>query len=98
MDAHQSLEPNKKFVLDSIKMDLHRVFTAAANLENALPRESILTFIDHADKDFEKIILSSREVALRKELQKLRDKILELQDVHDRLRWADDVLTLRCRL
>lgn len=89
---------DKKFIIDSIKMDLFRVVTAAGNLNNELPKESILEFMTHADKDFEKTELNDKEKELKQELQILGQRLSQINDPASRLRWADDVLTVRCRL
>ncbi len=89
---------DKKFVIDSIKMDLYRVVTASGDITRDLPLKSIEEFLNHADKDFEKINLTPRENILRKELKKLRKYLKKLKDLKSRLRWTEDVLTIRCRL
>lgn len=45
---------NNQFIIDSIKMDLYRVVTAAGDINKALPLQSITEFMKHADKDFGK--------------------------------------------
>ncbi len=89
---------DKKFIIDSIKMDLFRVVTAAGDLSQTLPYAHIKDFLDHANKDFDKTTLTPYE-------QKLRDKLLTkisvlnfLQDPLKRLRWTEDILTIRSQL
>lgn len=93
---------DKQFVINSIKMDLHRVVTGAGDINKELPRESVEAFLDHALTDFEKIELNKKENQLKKELEEKRDILLksqnEIADPHLRLRWTEDVLTIRNRL
>lgn len=89
---------DKKFVLDSIKMDLHRVVTVAGNINGRLSTEGILEFMTHADRDFAKIKLNKREKLLREQLNDLSKSLLTIKDPLSRLRWAEDVLTIRCRI
>lgn len=89
---------DKKFVIDSIKMDLFRVVTATGDISKEIPVDSVKTFLDHADKDFGKIELEEREIGLRGKLRELREKLYLLEDPHKRIRWAEDVLTIRCML
>ena len=35
-------------------MDLYRVVTASGNIDKELPKQSVIEFMKHADKDFEK--------------------------------------------
>lgn len=89
---------DKKFVIDSIKMDLYRVVTATGDTSKDIPYDSVKTFLDHADKDFDKIELAQHEKDLRIRLKQLTKRINELRDDKDRLRWAEDVLTIRSML
>lgn len=89
---------DKKFVIDSIKMDLFRVVTATGDLTKEAPIESVKTFMEHADKDFDKIKLNSREKKIRKEIKALATNLEALSNPRSRLEWAEDVLTARCRL
>lgn len=79
-------------------MDLHRVVTAAGDITKELPYESIKDFMQHADKDFDKTDLDERETNLREELRVLFEQLNSLQDPHKRLRWTENVMTVRCRL
>lgn len=83
-------------------MDLHRVVTGAGDITKDLPQKSVQEFLDHAIKDFEKIKLEQRELALKKELEEKRNILLQSQDMltdlHTRLRWTEDILTIRNRL
>ena len=87
-----------KFIKDSIKMDLYRVVTAAGNINRAMPLQSIYEFMNHAGKDFEKTKLTNKELLLKQQLQKLQNELPQIKDPHSRLRWAEDILTIRCRL
>jgi hypothetical protein len=89
---------DKKFVIDSIKMDLFRVITATGDITKEIPRELVETFLKHADKDFAKIELSAHENELRNKLRSLMDEFSEITQPKARLRWTEDVMTLRCML
>lgn len=90
--------PDKNFIINSIKMDLHRVVTAAGNISKELPKQSIIEFMDHANKDFEKTELTQREKALKEKLLYLLNQLDNINDPLTRLRWTEDVMTIRCRL
>lgn len=89
---------DKKFTINSIKMDLFRVVTAAGDITKEAPIDSIKEFLEHADKDFDKTTLDKREVALRNKLKELAKSLDKLSNPYTRLRWAEDVLTTRCML
>lgn len=92
---------NKQFIIDSIKMDLFRVVTATGDISKQIHAESARTFLNHAIKDFEKIPESerdSREREINNKLLILETKLAHLKDMHERLRWTEDVMTARCRL
>ncbi len=88
----------KKFVIDSIKMDLFRVVTAAGDITKKLPTKLIQTFLQHADESFDKITLEPREKSIRTDLRNLAGKLDGLVNPHQRLRWTEEAMTLRCRL
>lgn len=92
------MKTDKKFIIDSIKMDLHRVVTAAGNLSQKLPKQSIEEFMNHAYKDFEKTELTQREKALKEELKQRLIQLNSINDPLSRLRWTENVMTIRCRL
>jgi len=92
------MNKDKKFILDSIKMDLHRVIAATGDITKKIPIENVEIFLDHADKDFDKTTLNSRERGIRKQLKLLKKELKTLVDPHKRLRWVENVLTARCRL
>ncbi len=92
------MKRDKKFVIDSIKMDLHRVVTATGDVSKEAEVDSAKIFLEHADADFDKIRLSPREKMLRQELNELSESIDALENPYARLRWVEDVLTVRCRL
>lgn len=87
-----------QFVKESIKMDLYRVVTAAGNINNELPLQSIEAFMRHADMDFEKTQLTDIDKKLRQQLARLLDELPQIKDPHSRLRWAENVLTIRSLL
>jgi len=89
---------DKQFIINSIKMDLYRVVTAAGDINKELPKQSIIEFMEHADKDFEKTELNDKEKQLKQELQHLLNQLPQIKDPLSRLRWTEDVMTVRCRL
>lgn len=89
---------DKQFLINSIKMDLFRVVTAAGDTDKELPKQSVIEFMEHANKDFEKTELTDREKGLKQELQQLLSQLPQIKDPFSRLRWAEDVMTIRCRL
>lgn len=89
---------DKQFIINSIKMDLYRVVTAVGDTNKELPQQSVIEFMEHANKDFEKIKLSDREKKLKQELKQLLDQLPQIKDSSSRLRWAENILTVRCRL
>ena len=90
---------DKKFVMDSIKMDLYRVVTAVGDVTKPVATTSALSFLRHADGDFEKVDLTEIESKLHNRLKSLmRAMSNEVNEPIRRLRWAEDVLTLRCML
>ena len=88
----------KKFIIDSIKMDLFRVITASGDITKEPAIESIKTFLNHATNDFNKTNLDEREESIKKDLEALATKTEQLSDPHKRLRWTENIMTLRCRL
>ena len=79
-------------------MDLYRVVTASGNIDKELPKQSVIEFMKHADKDFEKTKLTKREQMLREQLKNLLNKLPNIKNSNSRLKWAEDILTIRCRL
>jgi len=80
-------------------MDLYRVAVAAGNITQKFPVESVKEFLLHIDKDFKKIIPTKHEKNLINEVRKLTKNIREhTKDPDKRLKWAEKVLTVRCRL
>ena len=90
---------DKKFYIDSIKMDLYRVVTAVGDITRMISPESVNEFMQHAERDFNKMELTTHEKQLRNELKTLTKSLVDnLQDPHKRLRWTEDILTIRSRL
>lgn len=89
---------DKLFFINSIKMDLHRVVTAVGDTNKNVPQQSVIEFMKHADKDFEKIELNEKELLLRQQLLSLLNHMPDFTDNPAKLKWAEDVLTIRCRL
>jgi len=89
---------DRQFVINSIKMDLFRVVTAVGNLNNPIPLESTKEFITHAIEDFNKTPLTEADRKFKSHLESLKNSLGLINDPHTRLRWTEDVLTIRCRL
>lgn len=89
---------DRNFILNSIKMDLHRVVTAVGKIDHEIPKQSVIEFLNHATKDLNGLQLTPNEQLLKSQLQTLINKIPETHDLYSRLRWAEDVMTIRCRL
>lgn len=79
-------------------MDLLRLVTAVGNIQNPVPHKSVQEFLTHAINDFDKTELNEKELALKNQLLDLNTRLPEVKDPSTRLRWAEDVLTIRCRL
>ena len=92
------MKRDKDFIKNSIKMDLHRVVTASGDIRKEIPKESVKIFLDHARKDFEKMSLTKRETSIKNKFEELIKKFDTISDPHERLRWTEDILTIRCRL
>ncbi len=89
---------DKQFIIDSIKMDLFRLVTAVGNIHQPIPYESVQEFLTHALKDFDKTELTEKELMLKNQVHNLNNSLHALKDPLTRLRWAEDALTIRCRL
>ncbi|MBN1162508.1 hypothetical protein JXA34_02055 [Patescibacteria group bacterium] len=89
---------DKQFVINSIKMDLHRVVNAAGDITKPMPKQSIKEFLNHALDNFNKIEPTNLEKALKTQLAALSTKVDTPMDPHKRLLWTEDVMTVRCRL
>jgi len=89
---------DKKFIINSIKMDLHRVATAVGDISKPLPTQSVEEFLTHAISNFNKIDVTPLEQTLRDQLLTLFKNINNLADPHKRLVWTEDIITIRCRV
>lgn len=90
---------DKDFILNSIRMDLLRVVNMGARIDHKFPKESIETFLDHADKEFGKVRLTGLQKLLRKEMRSLRTQLDSISDSPSkRLKWSEKILTIRSRL
>ncbi|MFH1407924.1 MAG: hypothetical protein ABIJ36_01260 [Patescibacteria group bacterium] len=89
---------NIPFIKDSIKMDLHRVITATGDIKKPIPLKSVNEFLNHAKNDFDRIKLDNRETKLKEELIQLTKSLENVNDPLSRLRWVEDIMTLRCRI
>lgn len=63
------MKRDKQFYINSIKMDLYRVVTAVGDIRKSIPKHSVREFLEHADKDFDRIELSEHEQALHQKLK-----------------------------
>ena len=89
---------DRKFYIDSIKMDLFRVVTATGDVAKPPAVESAREFLEHSIVDFDKFPNNKHDLAIKKELERYLEELVRLQDPGHRLRWAEKVLTARCRL
>jgi len=89
---------DKNFILNSIKMDLHRIATASGDISKPLPIQSIKEFLEHAQNDFNKIETTPLEETLKNQLISLSKSLEDLKDLNKRLIWTEDILTIRCRM
>ena len=79
-------------------MDLYRVVTATGDITKPTASESAKEFLDHALRDFDKFQNTNHDSKLKNKLVELSAEIYKLQDSNYRLRWTEDILTIRCRL
>jgi hypothetical protein len=89
---------DKQFYINSIKMDLFRVVTATGDVSKELPTQSIVEFMEHVRKIWDSVELTNRENALKQEFLQLQDQLPQIKDTPSRLKWAEKILTIRCRL
>jgi hypothetical protein len=89
---------DRKFYINSIKMDLFRIVTATGDVTKPAAVESAREFLKHALKDFDKFENVSHDITIKNELQRNINEIYKLQETAHRLRWVENILTLRCRL
>ena len=88
----------KKQIINNIQNDLRRISKWAAELDKDLPQSQIKVFLAHALKDFNKLT-DKHSLGLRAELEKLsKQQSTITQDPLTRLRWAEKILTISCRL
>ena len=92
------MKRDKEFYINAIKMDLYRVVTATGDIRKEIPFQSVKEFLQHADQDFDKWALDQREQSIRAEIRELAAQLYDLEDPIKRLRWAERILTARCRL
>lgn len=80
-------------------MDLYRVFHAGADTKKPFPTQYVNTFLTSAYKDFEKLQNKGRYSEFQENIKDLTQKgYSNLDDLQKRLRWAEDVLTIRARM
>lgn len=90
---------DKQFYINAIKMDLYRIVVATGDIRKKAPIESIQEFMQHALLEFKKIQLTVHEIKLKNELQNLSRSIGRMkQNSNMRLKWTENILTIRCRL
>ena len=79
-------------------MDLFRVVTATGDISKPPAIESAREFLEHSIKDFDKFPNNEHDTDIKRDLQQFLKEISKLQESAHRLRWAENVLTARCRL
>ena len=89
---------DRNFYINSIKMDLFRVVTATGDVTKPAAVESAKEFLAHALREFSNFQNTEHDKKIREELILLSGEMNKLQDPHHRLRWAENVLTSRCRM
>jgi len=89
---------DRDFYINSIKMDLFRVVTATGDITKPLSLKSAKEFLDHAINDFDKFPNTDHDIKIKNNLVDLSKELFKIQSPHDRLRWAENVLTNRCRM
>jgi len=89
---------DRNFYINSIKMDLFRVVTATGDTTKPVALESAKEFLNHALNDFDKFPNTKHDMEIKKNLITLSKDISKLNDSHYRSRWAENILTSRCRM
>jgi uncharacterized protein YjfI (DUF2170 family) len=87
------------FYVNAIKMDLYRVFHMGAQV--LLPFDAGLsnTFLGHALQTFPKLSSNSERTDVMTRINTLSSQAVAVsQNVHERLRWSERVMTLYCLL
>ncbi len=79
-------------------MDLFRVVTATGDVSKAPAVESAKEFLIHSIIDFDKFPNSKHDLTIKQELEKSLAELEKLQYPGHRPRWAEKILTARCRL
>ncbi len=76
-----------------------RIVYAAGDIDKELPVNGITEFMNHAIGLFQNFEITESEKQRLEELRKLSDSLEQYkQDPLKRLRWAEDVLTIRALL
>ncbi len=89
---------DRNFYINSIKMDLFRVVTATGDVTKPAAVKSAKEFLEHSINDFDKFPNNTHDLVLKQELIKYLGELAKLQEPSHRLRWVENVLTVRCRL
>lgn len=89
---------DRNFYINSIKMDLFRVVTSTGDVSKPPAIESAREFLDHAISDFDKFENTDHDQVIKNNLIELRNDISKLNNPPQRLHWAEDILTNRCRI
>lgn len=79
-------------------MDLFRVVTAAGDVSKPAALESVQEFLAHALNGFNNFENTDLDTKIKENLISLSNQKFKLNDPARRLRWADEVLTNRCRM
>jgi hypothetical protein len=89
---------DKNFYINAVKMDLMRVVTATGDTTKNIPKKSVDEFFNHALADLDKVKLTKNQQKLKRDLEDLQVKLNLISDPLQRLRWAEQVLTIRSLL
>ena len=89
------------FALNSAKMDLRRVVHYSADLTKEFPITKIEMFLDNSQTLLNTAQIEKHKKPLLTELNQLKTKIYDKEFIRNplnRIRWAEEILTLSCRL
>ncbi len=90
---------DNQFLIDSAKMDLRRVvyFVGCVGKESYL--KSSITFLESAHKLLCSAKLNRLQKSLAQELEEIKSHLKEsFNDPTSRMQWAENILTISCRL
>lgn len=91
------MSKDQEFIKNSVRNDLRRVSKWTVEATGPLPKAKTQTFLQHARDEFSKLS-DPHSQQLASELERLTEQLSDLTDPLQRLRWAEKVLTLSCRV